>query len=114
MWEKGIFEMGMLLCFGAAWPVSIYKSWTTKRNAGKSLGFLIVVFLGYVFGILNKIFHSLDYVLYFYLINLVLVGIDIVLYIRNNKYEERMGQSIDGGAHQLDSSKRRSSAPYSK
>ena len=32
-----IFEIGMLICFGCAWPVSIWKSYHSKQNAGKSL-----------------------------------------------------------------------------
>jgi hypothetical protein len=32
-----VFEIAMLVCFGAAWPVSIYKSLKTRAVAGKSL-----------------------------------------------------------------------------
>ncbi len=97
MLEKSLFEVAMLLCFGVAWPVSIFKSWTSRRNKGKSLGFLIVVFLGYVFGILNKVFNGVDYVLYFYILNLVMVFLDILIFFRNMYYEKRMASSIDGG-----------------
>jgi hypothetical protein len=40
----------MLVCFGAAWPASIYRSWTSRTVAGKSLVFLIIVFAGYIAG----------------------------------------------------------------
>lgn len=96
--EKSIFEVGMLLCFGVAWPVSIFKSWTSKRNKGKSLGFLLVVFLGYIFGILNNILNGINYVLIFYSLNLLLVFVDILIYFRNTTYERRLASSIDGGA----------------
>lgn len=98
MWGLGLFEMGMLLCFGAAWPVSIYKSWTSRRNSGKSLGFLVVVFLGYLFGIIHKLTASFDYVIFFYVLNSVLVLADILVYWRNSKIDDRMAESIQGGA----------------
>lgn len=53
----------MLLCFGAAWPVSIHKSYTSGNNSGKSIWFLIIIFIGYIYGIIHKGFYSLDYVI---------------------------------------------------
>ena len=47
----------MLICFGAAWPFSIYKSLKSKSTAGKSLIFLIVVEVGYIAGIIHKARH---------------------------------------------------------
>ena len=38
-----IFEAGMLLCFGAAWPMNIIKSIKTKSTKGKSLPFLLTI-----------------------------------------------------------------------
>jgi len=73
----------MLLCFGAAWPVSIYKSYTSRTTAGKSVIFLIIVLIGYIAGILHKVFNSLDFVIWLYVMNAVMVSIDIVLYVRN-------------------------------
>mgnify|MGYP001580382687 FL=1 len=73
----------MLACFGAAWPVSIYKSYTSRTTAGKSVIFLIIVLIGYVAGILHKIFFNLDFVIWLYVINAVMVSIDILLYMRN-------------------------------
>jgi len=43
-----IFEMLMLLCFGAAWPFSIYKSYKSKSVDGKSPYFLVILILGYI------------------------------------------------------------------
>lgn len=77
----------MLLCFGAAWPVSILKSWRSRRNGGKSVVFLFVILAGYVFGILNKLFNRIDYVVVFYALNAALVSIDIALYFRNAALE---------------------------
>lgn len=80
-----ILEAGMLVCFGLAWPVSIYKSFTSKGNQGKSFGFLLVIGLGYVLGILNKIFGNMDWVIWLYGLNLLMVSVDAALYIRNKR-----------------------------
>lgn len=79
------FEVIMLICFGAAWPFSIYKSLTTHSTGGKSLPFLVIVFLGYIAGILHKYYYDRDIVIYLYLLNLVMVAVDILLYLRNSR-----------------------------
>ena len=77
-----IFEIIMLVCFGAAWPFSIHKSYTTKSTQGKSLTFMIIVIVGYISGMLHKIYYHYDNVIYLYLLNTVMVAIDISLYLR--------------------------------
>jgi len=78
-----IFEIVMLICFGAAWPFSIYKSYRSKSNAGKSVLFLYVIGLGYVAGMLHKVFYNFDLVILLYILNGVMVFADIFLYYRN-------------------------------
>lgn len=85
-----IFEVVMLLCFGAAWPLSIYKSYTTRKTTGKSILFLIIIEIGYFSGITHKILYKLDYVLILYIINSVMVFIDIMLYFRNKSIEAKL------------------------
>ncbi len=80
---SSIFEVAMLVCFGAAWPVSIYKSWTSRTTAGKSLLFLIIVLAGYLCGIAYKLSGTPDYVIGFYILNAAMVLADIILYGRN-------------------------------
>ena len=80
-----IFEIIMLVCFGAAWPFSIYRSYKSRSNAGKSVLFLFVVVTGYIAGALHKIFYSFDAVIYLYILNGVLVLVDILLYFRNSR-----------------------------
>jgi len=84
-----IFEMIMLICFGAAWPVSIYKSWKSRSVEGKSLFFLIIVLAGYVAGILHKIFFLYDGVIVLYLVNFCMISIDVMLYFRNKGIQDR-------------------------
>ncbi|MDD5729336.1 MAG: hypothetical protein PHV59_12310 [Victivallales bacterium] len=58
-----IFEITMLVCFGAGWPPAIYKAIKTKNPLGKSMPFLCLVFIGYSAGCLHKIYCNCDKVL---------------------------------------------------
>ena len=78
-----VFEIIMLVCFGAAWPVSIWKSYTSRQTGGKSVGFLIIIVIGYIAGIVHKLLHSHDAVIYLYILNALMVSVDIGLYFRN-------------------------------
>lgn len=89
MQEMSPFEITMLVCFGMAWPFSIYKSATTRKVGSKSLIFLLALFVGYVAGILHKIFFYFDYVIILYALNGTMVAIDIGLYLRNRAYQIR-------------------------
>lgn len=80
-----VFEIGMLVCFGFAWPISIYKSLTSKSIEGKSLLFMYVIIIGYIFGILHKIFFSPDFVIALYAINMLMVSFDLGLYYINRR-----------------------------
>lgn len=84
-----IFEIIMLLCFGAAWPFSIYKSYKTRQNGSKSIFFLVIVFVGYVSGILHKSLYCLDTVVYLYALNALMVLLDISIYFRNASLANR-------------------------
>jgi hypothetical protein len=81
--RMSIFEAIMLVCFGAAWPASIYKSFRSRTARGKSLAFLFIVLTGYLSGILHKLYFSLDWVLALYVLNMIMVFMDIVLTFRN-------------------------------
>lgn len=84
-----IFEIGMLTCFGAAWPMNIIKSYRSKTAAGKSITFQWAIMIGYVCGITHKILYSNDIVLYLYILNLVMVSIDTVLFYRNRNLDRQ-------------------------
>lgn len=73
----------MLLCFGLAWPFSIYKSWKTRENGSKSLMFLLALLIGYGSGIIHKLIYNLDGIIFLYFINAAMVSIEIVFFIRN-------------------------------
>ena len=86
-----ILEIIMVLSFGASWPLNVIKSYKARTAKGKSLGFLFLIFFGYVAGILSKFlnpvymaeFSTKWYVLIFYFINIFMVSVDIILYFRN-------------------------------
>jgi len=82
-----IYEIVMLLCFGAAWPFSLRKSWTARSTQGKSIFFLFVVLVGYGAGILNKLLIRYDDVIWMYAVNSLMVTADIVLWFRNRSIE---------------------------
>ncbi len=84
-----LFEIGMLVCFGAAWPFSIYRSFTSRSTLGKSPIFLGVLCIGYIFGILNKVFYRFDNVIYLYCLNFMMISLDLVLYFRNLRFESK-------------------------
>ena len=86
-----VFEIIMLLCFGAAWPFSVRKSYRSRSNRGKSLLFLCVIEIGYVAGILHKALYNPDPVIVLYILNLVMVFADIILYFRNRRIQ--MGEN---------------------
>ena len=92
-----LLEVLMIVSFGASWPLNVIKSYKTRTTKGKSLGFLCLIFAGYIAGILSKLLNetymmSLStkwYVLFFYVLNLIMVGTDLCLYIRNYRLERK-------------------------
>ncbi len=84
-----ILETVMILCFGISWPLSIarmYKSWST---GGKSILFSCFILLGYICGICAKVVaQNYNLAFIFYIINTIMVTVDILLWIRNHRYEK--------------------------
>ena len=87
-----VFEAIMLLCFGASWPFAVAKTFKTKIVKGKSRLFLILVIIGYISGMVNKILNSMDIVFWLYVINTLLVSTDLVLCIIFRKREENFNE----------------------
>ena len=85
----GELEFLMLFCFGFSWPFSIAKSLRSRSTKGKSLVFMLMVMLGYVFGIAHKVRYSFDWVTWVYVVDLALVAIDVALYLRNLRRERK-------------------------
>ena len=85
-----LFEIVMVLCFGCSWPANVLKSYRARTTKGKSLLFLVLIEIGYVFGISSKLLADSFkwYVLFFYVLNFIMVGIDLVLYARNYRLDK--------------------------
>ncbi len=81
-----VYEILMLICFGASWPFAVLKTYKTKNVKGKSVLFLSLIFIGYVCGIIHKCIYKPDAVVWLYVLNLILVGTDLFLWFlyRNN------------------------------
>jgi hypothetical protein len=84
-------EAGMLLCFGVAWPVDIFKTLRARQVAGKSIGFMLLVLLGYACGMAAKFIRSgggesPETVTWLYAMNAVLVVADILLYLHFRRF----------------------------
>lgn len=94
-----IFEVVMIASFGASWPLNVIKSYKARTTKGKSLAFLCLIFFGYIAGILSKFLNEAYmasistkwYVLFFYFLNLIMVGADLCLYVRNRKLDKEAG-----------------------
>ena len=83
-----IFETVMLICFGLSWPVNLVKNLRAKTAKGTSLGFILLILFGYIAGITAKfVSGNLSYVLVAYLINLVMVSLNLAVYYRNRAFD---------------------------
>ena len=92
-----ILEVIMVVSFGASWPLNVMKSYRARTTKGKSLAFLCLIFFGYIAGISCKLvdpefdFSKSWYVFFFYCLNLVMVGIDLCIYVRNYRLDKKAG-----------------------
>ncbi len=85
-----LLESIMLICFAAAWPASIHKSWTSRTRKGKSLFFLLIVFFGYMAGITRILLRDGGgFLIFSYTFNSMLVCCDLAVYYRNYRLDER-------------------------
>lgn len=92
-----LLETVMIVSFGASWPLNVMKSYKARTAKGKSLSFLCLIFFGYIAGIASKLMHEgymaefseKWYVLFFYVLNLVMVGVDLMLYFRNRALDKK-------------------------
>ena len=92
-----ILEIIMIVSFGCSWPVNVIKSYKSRTTKGKSLMFLCLIFFGYIAGITSKLVNEVYmasfaqkwYVLIFYVLNFLMVGADICMYIRNYRLDQK-------------------------
>jgi len=91
-----VFETTMLICFGFSWPMSVVKNIKSGTAKSMSLPFILLIIFGYLAGISAKIINGkINYVLAVYLINLVMVSINVVVYMINRKKDKTKEEERD-------------------
>lgn len=81
-----IFESVMLICFGLSWPMSVVKNIRAHTAKAMSLPFILLIIVGYIAGISAKLMAGkINYVLGIYLLNLVFVSANLVVYFINRR-----------------------------
>ena len=91
-----LLEITMIVSFGISWPLNVIKSYKARTTKGKSLAFLLLIFFGYIAGISSKLVNvdymnniaTKWYVLFFYVLNFLMVGLDLCMYARNRKLDK--------------------------
>ncbi|MBE6816556.1 MAG: hypothetical protein E7520_02490 [Ruminococcaceae bacterium] len=84
-----ILETAMLVCFGLSWPINLVKSIKSKTAKATSLKFLLLITVGYLCGIAAKVvLHQFNYVLAVYLLNLLVVAANLVVYFINKRRDK--------------------------
>ena len=88
-----ILETLMLICFGMSWPMNGYRNYKARTARGMSLLFILLIISGYVAGIGAKILSgNFTYVLSVYVLNLLFVSINLLLYVRNRRLDHTSAQ----------------------
>ena len=88
-----VFEMVMLICFGLSWPFNIAKSLRSRTARGKSLWLEVCIIVGYLCGLTGKfISGNVTYVAAFYILDITMVTIDLVLTMRNKRLDRAAEQ----------------------
>ena len=89
-----ILETVMLVCFGCSWPLSVYKNIKAHSAKAMSLQFILLIISGYIAGITAKVLRgNFSYVLVMYIINLVIVSANVVVYFINRRYDRQAEQN---------------------
>ena len=84
-----ILETVMLVCFGISWPLTVYRNIKSKTAKTMSLGFIVLIIVGYLAGITAKITSdNVGFVLAVYVINLIIVSVNLAVYFRNRHLDK--------------------------
>lgn len=88
-----IFETIMLVCFGLSWPINVVKAYKAGTTKGTSLPFILLIISGYFAGITAKIVNGqFNYVFIVYIINLLIVMLNIIVYFRNYHLDKKTNE----------------------
>ena len=93
---SAIFETVMLVCFGFSWPISVVNNYRSRTAKGMSPFFILLIMSGYLAGITAKILSgNYSFVLAVYILNLVIVSMNIVVYFRNISLDKKRIEEAD-------------------
>lgn len=99
-----IMETMMVVCFGISWPLNIVKAWKSRTTKGTSLLFYSFIWIGYIFSLAGKSALIISaapqpwyvtvkwYVMFFYVVNIIMVTTGIAIYFRNRALDRRAGK----------------------
>ncbi len=91
---SSILETVMLVCFGFSWPLNLIKNYKAQTAKGASLPFILLIIAGYIAGICAKIIAgNVNYVLIAYILNLVMVSLNLAVYFRNVQLDKKRAQA---------------------
>ena len=91
-----ILETVMLVCFGFSWPLNVIKAYRAKTAKGTSLPFILLIITGYIAGISAKLISGqINYVLIAYILNLVIVSLNVIVYFRNVSLDKKRMQETE-------------------
>ena len=99
-----VMETLMVVCFGLSWPLNIAKAWKARTAKGTSVLFYFFIWIGYIFAMIGKgRLIALNapqpwyvtvrwYVMFFYVLNTLMVTGGILIYFRNRALDKRAGK----------------------
>ncbi len=107
-----ILESLMLVCFGLSWPISVMKNIKAKSAKNMSFRFNLLIIVGYICGIVAKFYTgAINYVLVVYLLNLVIVSMNMVVYFVNKKYD-RLAEKASADRNRVETADVRHASNY--
>jgi len=85
-----ILEIIMIVSFGASWPLNLMKAYKARTAKSTSLPFILLIITGYIAGISAKLISGqINYVLIAYIINLLIVSLNVLVYFRNVSLDKK-------------------------
>ncbi len=96
-----IMETIMIICFGLSWPMNISRAWKARTAKGTSILFYSFIWIGYICAIIGKLALIATYapqpwyvtvkwyVLFFYVLNTLMVTCGILIYFRNIRLDAK-------------------------
>lgn len=85
-----LLEAAMLVCFGCSWPMNLIKNIKCKSAKSMSLPFILLITAGYIAGISAKLItHQINYVLVVYILNIIIVSMNIAVYFYNRRLDNK-------------------------